>query len=150
MSIIEDADAIKRLADEILREEEPTFTDASRERFMRLPDVMERTGLSRSFVYKIVNDKTFPAPRKVGRTTVWVESEINQWMLDVCNSGSDEEVVEPPQKDPLYEVTVFYTHDGKIRHMSYKDLTLGDVSTLPEVLSEDVDSMTVRKMRKLL
>ncbi len=51
---------------------------------------------------------------------------------------------------PLYEVTVFYTHDGKIRHMSYKDLTLGDVSTLPEVLSEDVDSMTVRKMRKLL
>ena len=77
MTVIEDADAIKRLADEILREEEPTFTDASRERFMRLPDVMERTGLSRSFVYKIINDKTFPAPRKVGRTTVWVLSLIH-------------------------------------------------------------------------
>jgi len=51
---------------------------------------------------------------------------------------------------PLYEVTVFYTHDGKLRHMSYKDLTLGDISTLPEVLSGDVESLTVSKMRKLL
>ena len=51
---------------------------------------------------------------------------------------------------PRYEVTVFYTHNEKMRHMSYKDLTLGDISTLPEVLSGDVESMTVRKMRKLL
>ncbi len=51
---------------------------------------------------------------------------------------------------PLYEVTVFYTHDGMLRHMSYKDLTLGDISTLPEVLSGDVESLTVSKMRKLL
>ena len=51
---------------------------------------------------------------------------------------------------PRYEVTVFYTHNEKLRHMSYKDLTLGDISTLPEVLSGDVESMTVRKMRKLL
>ena len=51
---------------------------------------------------------------------------------------------------PLYEVTVFYTHNDKLRHMSYKELTLGDISTLPEVLSGDVESMTVRKMRKIL
>ena len=51
---------------------------------------------------------------------------------------------------PLYEVTVFYTHNDKLRHMSYKDLTLGDISTLPEVLSGGVESMTVRKMRKIL
>jgi len=51
---------------------------------------------------------------------------------------------------PLYEVTVFYNHDGKLRHMSYKDLTLGDISTLPEVLSGDVESLSIRKMRKLL
>ena len=51
---------------------------------------------------------------------------------------------------PLYEVTVFYTHNDTLRPMSYKDLTLGAISTLPEVLSGDVESMTVRKMRKLL
>mgnify|MGYP003114182715 FL=1 len=51
---------------------------------------------------------------------------------------------------PRYEVTVFYTDDGKLRHMSYKDLTLGDISTLPEVLSGDVESLSVRKMRNLL
>lgn len=51
---------------------------------------------------------------------------------------------------PRYEVTVFYTHDDKLRHMSYKDLTLGDISTLPEVLSGNVESLSVRKMRNLL
>ena len=36
------------------------------ERFLRLPEVQERTGFSRSFIYKSITDKTFSAPRKVG------------------------------------------------------------------------------------
>jgi len=55
------------------------------ERFLRLPEVQERTGFSRSFIYKSVNDKSFPAPRKVGgRASVWLESEINDWMSRVA------------------------------------------------------------------
>ena len=51
------------------------------ERFLRLPEVQERTGFSRSFIYKSVKDRTFPPPRKVGgRASVWLESEINDWM----------------------------------------------------------------------
>ena len=51
------------------------------ERFLRLPEVQLRTGFSRSFIYKSVNDKSFPAPRKVGgRASVWLESEIIDWM----------------------------------------------------------------------
>ena len=56
-----------------------------KERFLRLPEVQDRTGFSRSFIYKGVNDKTFPAPRKVGgRASVWLESEINDWMSHVA------------------------------------------------------------------
>ena len=55
------------------------------ERFLRLPEVQERTGFSGSFIYKSVNDKTFPTPRKVGgRASVWLESEVNTWMSRVA------------------------------------------------------------------
>ena len=54
------------------------------ERFLRLPEVQERTGFSRSFIYKSVKDETFPPPRKVGgRASVWLESEVNTWMSRV-------------------------------------------------------------------
>ena len=55
------------------------------ERFLRLPEVQERTGFSRSFIYKSANHKSFPAPRKVGgRASVWLESEVNTWMSRVA------------------------------------------------------------------
>ena len=61
------------------------ITNDFTERFLRLPEVQERTGFSRSFIYKSVNDKTFPSPRKVGgRASVWLESEVNTWMSSVA------------------------------------------------------------------
>ena len=61
------------------------ITNDITERFLRLPEVQERTGFSRSFIYKSVNDKTFPSPRKVGgRASVWLESEVNTWMSRVA------------------------------------------------------------------
>ena len=60
-------------------------TENHKERFLRLPEVQDRTGVSRSFIYKSINDKTFPAPRKVGgRASVWLESEVNTWMSRVA------------------------------------------------------------------
>ena len=61
------------------------ITNDFTERFLRLPEVQERTGFSRSFIYKSVNDKTFPSPRKVGgRASVWLESEVSTWMSRVA------------------------------------------------------------------
>lgn len=61
------------------------ITNDFTERFLRLPEVQERTGFSRSFICKSVNDKTFPSPRKVGgRASVWLESEVNTWMSRVA------------------------------------------------------------------
>ena len=60
-------------------------TEDHKERFLRLPEVQDRTGVSRSFIYKSINDKTFPSPRKVGgRASVWLESEVNTWMSRVA------------------------------------------------------------------
>ena len=65
------------------------ITNDSKERFLRLPEVQDRTGFSRSFIYKSVNDRTFPPPRKVGgRASVWLESEINDWMREITGENS--------------------------------------------------------------
>ena len=63
------------------------------ERFLRLPEVQERTGFSRSFIYKGVSDKTFPSPRKVGgRASVWLDSEVIEWMNRISDNTQPERV----------------------------------------------------------
>jgi prophage regulatory protein len=48
--------------------------------FLRLPQVIQRTGMSRSAIYKMVSDGTFPRPVRLGaRAVAWVESEIQSW-----------------------------------------------------------------------
>jgi prophage regulatory protein len=51
-------------------------------RLLRLPAVMERTGLSRSAIYRAIKSQSFPAPVKVGRRSVaWSSAAIEQWVL---------------------------------------------------------------------
>lgn len=51
------------------------------QQFLRLPNVVAITGLSRSTIYSRVRDKAFPAPVPLGspRIVGWIESEIAQW-----------------------------------------------------------------------
>lgn len=48
------------------------------DRFLRLTQVRELTGRSRSRIY---DDQSFPRPIKLGaRECAWVESEVRAWM----------------------------------------------------------------------
>lgn len=48
---------------------------------IRLPDVMARTGLSRSSVFLKVKKGEMPPPIKLGvRATGWVAEEIDTWI----------------------------------------------------------------------
>lgn len=59
----------------------PLATAASSHRFLRLRDVLQRTGMSKSTLYRKVGAGEFPAFVKLGeRTTVWVEHEVSAWM----------------------------------------------------------------------
>ncbi len=52
-------------------------------RFVRLPEVMERTGLSRSTIYVRVAEGRFPKPVPLGARSVgWIESELDEWFSD--------------------------------------------------------------------
>ncbi|MBX3562703.1 MAG: AlpA family phage regulatory protein [Sphingomonas sp.] len=51
------------------------------ERILRLAVVLERTGLSRSTLYRKVNSGTFPRQLKISlRCAGWRESEVEEWL----------------------------------------------------------------------
>lgn len=52
-------------------------------RILRLPEVMTRTGLSRSTIYELIAKRQFPHPISIGTRAVgWIEDDINQWIVD--------------------------------------------------------------------
>ena len=59
---------------------------ATATKFLRLPEVQNRTGKSKSAIYAGASDGTFPKPIKLGpRAVGWIESEIeahNQSRID--------------------------------------------------------------------
>jgi prophage regulatory protein len=62
---------------------------APQDRFLRLPEVMSRTGLSRSSIYLHISAGHFPKQISLGRRcTAWLESEINNWIAERIASRS--------------------------------------------------------------
>jgi prophage regulatory protein len=51
------------------------------DRILRLPAVLERTGLSRSTLYRKIAQGTFPKQISISlRCAGWRESQISEWM----------------------------------------------------------------------
>ena len=60
-------------------------------RFIRLPEVMSRTGYGRTSIYRKMEDGSFPKSLKLGgppldtcvfdsRAIAWIEEEVDQWI----------------------------------------------------------------------
>jgi len=50
--------------------------------FIRLPEVLRRTGLSRTALYEQVKCKAFPKPIQIAKRSVaWTDEDVNRW----CN-----------------------------------------------------------------
>jgi predicted DNA-binding transcriptional regulator AlpA len=55
-------------------------------RWMRLPQVEDKTGLKKSKLYAM---EDFPRPIKVGRTSVWSEADVDAWMRSKMPASKD-------------------------------------------------------------
>ena len=59
---------------------------------LRLPTVLNRTGLSRSSIYLRISNGEFTKPISLGgRAVGWLESDINQWLADRVEFSRDAE-----------------------------------------------------------
>ena len=51
--------------------------------FLRLPAVLQKVGMSKSFVYDLITQDKFPKPVKVSsRISCWVTAEVEQWVQE--------------------------------------------------------------------
>ena len=66
-------------------------TPKTKHRFIRLNEVMSRTGYGRTSIYRKMEDGSFPKSLKLGgppkdpnefdsRAVAWIEDELDQWM----------------------------------------------------------------------
>lgn len=50
---------------------------------LRLAEVIEKTGLARSTIYKYTGEGKFPKSISLGgRSVGWIDSEIHEWLLE--------------------------------------------------------------------
>ena len=57
-------------------------------RLIRLPEVLERTGYGKAWIYRLINEGRFPAPVKIGvRAVAFVESEVDEWIQSVIETS---------------------------------------------------------------
>ena len=66
-----------------------------KKRVLRLPEVMDRTGLKRSTIYKRIKFDKFPRQVCLGGDNVgWIEDEIDGW-IDECINKSRQDTKPP-------------------------------------------------------
>src|SRR5262245_37344084 len=57
-------------------------------KFLRFSAVRERTGLSRSTIWRLERQGVFPKHRRISANAVgWLEQEVNEWVLWRVNAG---------------------------------------------------------------
>ena len=50
------------------------------DRMLKIEELQAMVQFSRSMLYKMIKEKRFPAPKKVGRSSRWLMSEILAWV----------------------------------------------------------------------
>lgn len=55
---------------------------------IRLSEVQRRTGYSKAWLYRLMSEKRFPLPVKIGvRSIAFIESEIDAWIEERINAS---------------------------------------------------------------
>jgi len=55
-------------------------------RLLRLPEVRQKVGLSRSAIYKLISEGQFPRQVAIGpRTVAWVQEDLERWIEERLN-----------------------------------------------------------------
>ncbi|MEQ5138039.1 helix-turn-helix transcriptional regulator [Providencia alcalifaciens] len=57
-----------------------TDTPLLSDQFIDMKFITKLTGLTDKWFYKLIQDGEFPKPIKLGRSSRWLRSEIEQWL----------------------------------------------------------------------
>ena len=79
-------------------------------RFIRLPEVLSRTGYGRTSIYRKMEDGSFPRCVKLGgpledhnafdcRAVAWIEDEVEQWIESIIEERDLGSTDVPPRQN---------------------------------------------------
>ena len=79
-------------------------------RFIRLPEVLSRTGYGRTTIYRKMEDGSFPRSIKLGgppvdpeafdsRAVAWIENEVEQWIESIIEERDLGSTDVPPRQN---------------------------------------------------
>lgn len=68
------------------------------EKFIRLPEVKKMVGLGTTAIYDRMKLGEFPKQVKLGLLSVWVESEIQDWMREQIRASRPEAANSSPHE----------------------------------------------------
>lgn len=62
-------------------------------RLIRIKDIVQRTSISRSQIYLLAKSSDFPKPIKLGTSSFWILSEVDEWIdtkISLSRGNEDE------------------------------------------------------------
>lgn len=60
-------------------------------RILRMTLLQQKVGLCKASIYNRIKDGTFPKPISLGGKSVgWLESDIDQWILERCEAAKQQ------------------------------------------------------------
>ncbi|MER5061145.1 AlpA family transcriptional regulator [Citrobacter portucalensis] len=69
----------------------PPTTSLLNDQFVDMKFITHLTGLTDKWFYKLIQDGEFPKPIKLGRSSRWLKSEVEQWLqarIDESRGGN--------------------------------------------------------------
>nr|ELR5057521.1 AlpA family transcriptional regulator [Providencia rettgeri]ELR5087118.1 AlpA family transcriptional regulator [Providencia rettgeri] len=69
----------------------PPTTSLLNDQFVDMKFLTQFTGLTDKWFYKLIQDGEFPKPIKLGRSSRWLRSEVEQWLqarIDESREGN--------------------------------------------------------------
>ncbi|WP_407907476.1 helix-turn-helix transcriptional regulator [Escherichia coli] len=62
----------------------PSLTE---DQFVDMVFITSLTGLTDKWFYKLIKDGSFPKPVKLGRSSRWLKSEVENWLQERINQS---------------------------------------------------------------
>lgn len=67
--------------------------DHAKIRLLRRKEVEDRIGLKCTTIYVMMEEGIFPRPCKFGKTSLWVESEVEGWIENLIAKRDEGEIL---------------------------------------------------------
>lgn len=125
-------------------------------KILRVEEVIERTGLSRSTIYDRIDpkspryDSTFPSRVKLGLSAIgWVESELESWILSRIQANRPVPV--PVQEATLRKEQLPETLSASKQDLPQRDsASSADLATVYELLEKHAKSGTAMPYKQVM